>query len=444
MRRVIIVPVLALMPLCLSALVLAGRSEPALAAPVPAAPVTTHTLYLPLVLANSSADATYEVYPNDPYFEQQWGLSLIEAPKAWSLTRGRPTVLIAVLDSGIDLDHPDLADKLRTDEDWDFVEEDDVAEDQNGHGTHVAGIAAAATNNGEGIPGLGWEATLLSVRVLDAAGSGYASDLAAAIRYAADHGAQVINMSLGGPASCPSYVQSAVDYAYEKGVLLVAAAGNMQGNTPNFPANCNHVLGVAATNSDDTRASYSNYGSHVSIAAPGTSIYSTLVGGWYGYKSGTSMATPHVAGLAALVWARYPTYTPDQVASAILDNADDLDSPGWDMYTGCGRINAYQSLLQGAQGPSPRCLDGVSDWAQGSTATSAAAPYAPGRIILAFRGGTAGNQAALRYGTEAAYSPSLQAWQLWVPGGEEEATLARLQADPTVAYAELDYLITGW
>lgn len=451
MHRLLLPSALALLWILI--LLLAGSPPPALAASdsISVSLVSTrlYTTYLPLLMTASDPSLIPEVVPNDPYFDRAWGMTIIGAPKAWALTRGDPSILVAVLDSGVDLDHPDLAAKTRVDIDRDFVNNDNVADDDHGHGTHVAGIAAAATNNATGVPGLGWDVAILPLKVLNSWGVGYANALADAIRYAADHGANVINMSLGGAAPCPYYLQEAVDYAYMRGVLLVAAAGNNQGNTENFPANCEHVLGVAATDPDDTRAGYSNYSNAVSVAAPGTLIYSTMMNGGYGYMSGTSMATPHVAGLAALVVVRYPTYTPDQVASALLDNALDLGPAGWDMETGCGRIDAHRSLLYGARGDSPRCLEGRSGvWlhavgAERPQDASPTAPFAPGEIIISLRPGARMGSLALEYGHTVEPLPALRAWRMQVPAGQEYLYLARLRADPAVAHADLNYLVTG-
>jgi subtilisin family serine protease len=415
------------------------------------APTGVYTTYLPLVLRSFAN----ELFPNDPHFDDEWGLEAVEAPRAWSLTCGYSSVTLAVLDTGTDLDHPDLVDKVRTDLDYDFVNDDNVADDDAGHGTHVSGIAAAATNNERGVAGLGWETTLLPIKVLDDTGYGNTEDLADAIRYAADNGADVINMSLGGEGiSCSAeglwYMREAISYAYEQGVVLIAAAGNTGTNTDIFPANCEHVLGVAATSSSGSRATYSTYGDHVSVAAPGSYIYST---GWAGeaycssgycYKSGTSMATPHVAGLAALLSAHYPDYTPDQIASAILDNAEDRGAEGWDPYYGCGTINAYQALSEGAHGSYPACL-GTRTWAADPTEeTQMTAGFVAGEIIVSFQPGVRAEQMTLRYGTSAEFLSSLNVWRLHVRPGQEQAILARLQADPAVARAALNYEVTGW
>jgi len=451
-RRAFIACSLGLLLLVGLLLLLTEGQQPALAAPASAPATDVYTTYLPLVLRN----LTLELHPNDTFYNQEWGLHVVEAPRAWYLSCGCPSALIAILDSGVDLAHPDLASKVRTDIDYDFVNGDAVADDDYGHGTHVAGIAGAATNNTTGVAGLGWEATLLPLKVLDANGSGSSDKLATAIRYAADNGAAVINMSLGGLTSCLSTVQQAVDYAYNRGVVLVAAAGN-HGTQPNgemFPANCNHVLGVAATEPDDRIASYSNYGNHVSVAAPGSEIYNT---GWpgdsqadcrsgYCYKWGTSMATPHVAGLAALVRAHYPSYTPGQVASAILDNAEDLGASGWDPYYGCGRINAHRALSTGAHSSAPLCL-GTQPWSETTTRSGeapAAAAFAPGEVIVSFQPGAKVGATALRLDAAAEFLPTLGVWRLHVRPGQEEAALAQLQADPAVIYAELNYLVSAW
>ncbi|MDY7077184.1 MAG: S8 family peptidase [Chloroflexota bacterium] len=266
-------------------------------------------IYLPIALHDYTAPPPPPRYPNDPIYSSQWALEKVGAPEAWGYSTGQD-VMIAVLDTGADLVHPDLAGKVRTDIDYDFTNGDDEANDDHGHGTHVSGIATAATDNGLGVASLGWEAALLPLKVMDSNGDGDSVDLAQAIYYAADREADVVNMSLGGAVSCPNHVQDAVDYAYARGVVLVAASGNHGGSDPNaemFPANCEHVLGVAATGRGDSLASYSNYGNHVSVAAPGSEIYSTLVGGGYGHNWGTSMAVPYVAGLAALLRARYPS-----------------------------------------------------------------------------------------------------------------------------------------
>jgi subtilisin family serine protease len=255
-------------------------------------------------------------------------------------------------------------------------------------------------------------------------------------------------MSLGSQTVCPPVVQQAVNYAHAHDVVLVAAAGNDGTDAPSFPANCYYVLGVAATGPDDARASFSNYGTHVTVAAPGSNIYSTAMGGGYEYRNGTSMATPYVAGLAALVRARYPDYTSVEVVSAILDNAVDLGSANWDPYYGCGRIDAARALSVGAHSSVfPVCLlSGIGQWDEGTGDAGDAASdasFVPGEVIVAFRPGTGDRamQAVLRLGISAEYSRRLGVWRLRVPVDQERAILAQLQAESVVEYVELNYLV---
>lgn len=298
------------------------------------------------------ATYNYKIYalgnPNDPSYGSQWGLNNaqdhdIDAPEAWDIHTGGSGVTIAVIDTGVDLDHPDLQAKIVAG--WDYVNNDNFADDDNGHGTHVAGIAAASGNNGIGIAGVSWGARVMPLKVLSSAGSGTTADLAEAITYAADNGAKVINMSLG--ASCGSGwpdVEEAVNYAVGKGALLVAAAGNNGSTAVLCPGALNGVVAVGATDSNDARPSYSNYGAALDVAAPGSGIYSTYYGGGYATFSGTSMASPHVAGLAALLWSFAPGMTASEVEALIKQTADDLGSAGRDQYYGYGRINARHAL----------------------------------------------------------------------------------------------------
>lgn len=311
--------------------------------------------------------------PNDPAFPRQWGLAKINAPEAWNIITGAVSMTIAILDTGIDLGHPDLAPQLWTnpgeipanglDDDangkiddvhgWHFYQaangpaEDALIQDDFGHGTHVAGIAAAATDNGIGVAGLAWGGRLMAVKVLDQYGSGWYSDIAAGIVYAADNGARLINLSLGGAPPSQALCDAAA-YAHDRGAVVIAAAGNT-GGAVLYPAACDQVLAVAATNQTDSRPTFSNYGPEIDLAAPGVDIYST----WYytgirasGYftKSGTSMATPYVTGAAALVWSRWPGWTADQVSQRLRATATDVNTPGWDPYSGWGRLDAAAAL----------------------------------------------------------------------------------------------------
>lgn len=287
--------------------------------------------------------------PNDTYYSSyQWNMRIMNADTGWDIYKGSSSVIIAVIDTGVSVAHPDLADKITAGANagYDFVDNDNNPTDANGHGTHVAGIAAAMTNNGTGVAGVDWNAKIMPVRVLDASGSGDTNDVSSGIYWAADHGAKVINMSLGDSAYSQT-VQNAINYAYGKGVVVVAAAGNNGNSTVFYPASGAHVISVAATDSFDNRASFSNYNSFVDVAAPGVNIWSTF---WnsgsntYQYESGTSMATPHVAGLAALVAGLHTGWTPDQIENLIESTATDRGAAGRDNYYGFGRIDVRAAL----------------------------------------------------------------------------------------------------
>ncbi|MBI2853966.1 MAG: S8 family serine peptidase [Chloroflexi bacterium] len=292
--------------------------------------------------------------PSDTYYGNQWGMDQIQMPQAWDITQGSPAVKIAILDTGIDQDHPDLAAKIVANQNY---TSSSTVDDLYGHGSHVAGIAAAITNNSTGVAGVGFDSSLMNVKVLDDSGSGYYSWISSGITWAADNGAKVINMSLGG-RSGSSTLQSAVDYAWSKGVVVVAAAGNNGNSVPSYPAYYSNTIAVAATDQSDARASFSTYGSWVDVAAPGVNIFSTLpnhanaIGGLnYDYLSGTSMATPHVAGLAALIWATPYGTSASAVRSRIEDNADQVSGTG--TYWQYGRINAYRAVAPPPPPPPP-------------------------------------------------------------------------------------------
>jgi len=248
-----------------------------------------------------------------------------------------------VIDTGVDSTHPDLAGQVLPGADFTTGTEG-PAVDPNGHGTHVAGIIAAAAGNGEGIAGVAPDARVLPIRVLGANGSGYLSDVANGIVYAAEHGADVINLSIGATSSIDA-MTNAIAYARSQGVVVVAAAGNLRGNgnPVSYPAADPGVLAVAATDAADRVAPYSSAGDYVDVAAPGSAVLSTFPGG-YRMMSGTSMASPHVAGLAALVRAADRTLTPDQVEQVIESSTVDLGAPGRDNDYGLGRVDATAAL----------------------------------------------------------------------------------------------------
>ncbi len=231
---------------------------------------------------------------------------------------------------------------------YNFLANNTDTQDGDGHGTAVAGTLAASSNSGIGIAGVAWQNPVIPIVVWDTSHVGTYSNIAAAINYAADHGAKVINISLSG-SSPSSTLQSAVNYAWSKGLVIAAAAGNYSTSSPYYPAACTNVLAVSATNdSSDAFASFSNYGNWISVAAPGNWIYTTQNGGGYWSVYGTSFSTPQVAGLAALLFSLNPALSNAQVVDLIQSNADDLGSPGFDPYYGWGRINVYRAL-QAAQ-----------------------------------------------------------------------------------------------
>ena len=306
------------------------------------------------------ADATVTAIPvNDPRNDEQYSLDRMRVRDAWHLTTGGSGV-VAVLDTGVQFAHPDLQGRLLTGHD--FVNDDSVAADDNGHGTWVSGIIAAEVNDAYGIAGISWSDKILPVKIMNASGTGSTSDLASGIRWAADHGATVINMSVGGfPYS--QTVKDAVDYAWSEGIVLVGAAGNNHREESYYPASYPNVVSVSATQADDEFTYWSSYGPNVDVSAPGGSVLTTNCDradvsscAYYGDHiviSGTSFASPNVAGVVALLRARFPAETPSQIVNRLRSTADDLGYAGWDKRYGVGRVNAYRAA-GGSPGAIPR------------------------------------------------------------------------------------------
>ncbi|MBI3977022.1 MAG: peptidase S8 [Chloroflexi bacterium] len=293
--------------------------------------------------------------PNDPIYKDEWAMPKIGAPQAWDVTTGSAAVVIAVVDTGVDPGHPDLVDNLLPG--WNVIAGNDRPFDDNGHGTHVASTAAARGDNGIGVVGVTWQSKILPVKVLDAQGSGNTANAAVGVRWAVDHGARVINMSWGTLANT-AVISDAVAYARSHGVVLVAAAGNFGVSLPFYPAAMDGVIGVSAIGEDDNTPSWSNYGTYVDIAAPGVNIWGALPNSRYEPLSGTSMASPHVAGAAALVLSVRPDLTPDQVEQMLLNNAIDLGLVCRDDRYGAGRLNVHGAVLQAGTSPAisvPNC-----------------------------------------------------------------------------------------
>ena len=306
--------------------------------------------------------------PNDPYFSSyQWHYSAISLPQAWDISTGQDSpVTVAVIDTGISPSHPDLIGKLVPG--WDFVENDDDPTDKpstSSHGTHVAGTIAAATDNGIGVAGVSWGAMIMPVRVLDSKGTGTYSLIMEGIEWAVQHGAKIINMSLGGIDHPGPAFEATIRNAYTQGVLLVAATGNDYGRPVLYPAAFPEVMAVGATLKDNSLAPYSNVGPQATVTAPGGnaefgpsgSVFSTALtrvstgSGYtwqngYEFMHGTSMATPHVSGLAALLLSRFGPTTPNAITALICDTSMDLGADGYDHDFGAGLVNAYAALTQ--------------------------------------------------------------------------------------------------
>ncbi len=282
------------------------------------------------------------VVPNDPRFYSQWHHNTIMTPSSWDISTGSSEIPIAIIDSGVDPDHPDLMEKLISG--YNFLEHNSDTHDVLGHGTAVAGSAAASSNNSIGVAGVAWQNPIMPLVVLDSSNWATYTNIANAIIYAVDNGAMVINISIGGSSS--SYtLENAVNYAWNNGVLVFAAAANYNTNTPYYPAACTNAVAVSATDANDNRPSYSNYGDWITLSAPGGSILTTNNGGGYGSWSGTSFSSPIAAGVAALVWGANLQLSHQKVLEIMKSNADDLGAPGFDVVYGYGRINAYNAMV---------------------------------------------------------------------------------------------------
>jgi len=320
--------------------------------------------------------------PNDPLYSQQWALPKIDAPVAWDISIGSSEVIVAVLDTGVDYNHRDLDNNMWVNEaelngtpgvdddgngyvddiyGYDFCTHggetrDSDPIDDHGHGTHCSGIIAAEGNNGLDISGVCWNTKIMALKFIAASGSGKVSDAAAAIYYAVDNGADVLSNSYGGDEYFQP-LKDAIDYAYSQGVMIVAAAGNDDSDDPDiYPANYEHVISVAATDSGDEKASFSNYGDWIDISAPGVDILSLRASGtsmgdpydnYTTKESGTSMACPYVAGVAALIMSNYPEASIDDITIRLLGSTDDISAqnPSYTSLLGSGRLNAYKALL---------------------------------------------------------------------------------------------------
>jgi subtilisin family serine protease len=323
--------------------------------------------------------------PDDPSFASQWGLTVVSAPAAWDRSTDCSATVVAVIDSGADYEHSDLAANIwnnpaeiagdGVDNDgngyvddfrgWDFVADDNDPRDENGHSTHVAGTIAAVGNNALGVTGLCWDGQIMALQAFDAEGNGTVTDVIEAMQYARAMGAKIVNASYAGiDFSLAEYDE--ISLLNSAGILIVIAAGNEGADNdrlPSYPAGYDlpNILAVAATDRTDGLASASNYGpQNVHVAAPGDSILSTYLNNTYESLSGTSMAAPHVSGLAALVWGSNPGLSAAQVKGRILDGVDRLADLSGKIFT-AGRINAFNSLLNIPAPPSRFAVTGASD-----------------------------------------------------------------------------------
>ncbi|MFA6925265.1 MAG: S8 family serine peptidase [Bacteroidales bacterium] len=333
------------------------------------------------------------ITPNDQCYQMQWALNNngtfteyksiagadIDMERAWEITRGDSNIIVAIIDTGCKLDEPDfvgriwinkdeIPDNNIDDDNNGFIDDykgchtvfsyNNYPVDDNGHGTNVTSIIGATGNNGIGYAGIDWKCKLMIIKALTLDGLGYDSEIAEAIYYAVDNGANVINMSLGSNQSS-TIIADAVKYTVSHNVVVVAAMGNSNKEVKNYPAAYDNVIAVGAANSDDTRCVWnyaygSSYGSHISVVAPGNIIYglSNTISNCDVHVSGTSQATPHVTGIASLLLAQNPKRTPLFIKKIIENSADDMvgglpeDTPGWDKYYGYGRVNAYKALSQ--------------------------------------------------------------------------------------------------
>ena len=308
--------------------------------------------------------------PNDPDYAKQWNMKSIDAEGAWATSKGRG-ITVAVIDTGVTR-VKDLSDTPFV-PGYDFVNDKENADDDNGHGTHVAGTIAQSTNNRYGVAGVAYEAKIMPLKVLSAQGGGTVADIAEAIRFAADHGANVINMSLGG-GGASKLMEEAIDYAYGRGVTIIAAAGNAGSNAAAYPARYAHVMGVSATDVESNKAFYSNYGAGVDISAPGGSmtpgsedesggILQETINRRSGetafmYLQGTSMAAPHVAGVAALVEAA-GVKQPDKVWEVLQKSARKVSGDDRN-YFGAGRLDAAAAVKLARKGTWPFGLPNVN------------------------------------------------------------------------------------
>ena len=298
-----------------------------------------------LTYIEQDAVVTGDMTPNDPAFDaltQSYGQQIVQAPRGWNFSIGITETVVAILDTGITPDHSEFIGRVLSG--YDFINDDDEPIDDHGHGTHVAGIAAAALNNEQGAAGICPQCSILPVKVLDSGNKGTWGTVAAGIYFAVDNGARVINLSLGATVSSRT-LETAIQYAQEHDVLVVASSGNAGSSTPYYPAALPYVVAVGATTDQDVLWSLSNTGEHIDLTAPGVRVYSTYNNLGYANMSGTSMAAPFVTGLIGLLASFNPELTGVELVDFLTANADDLGDVGKDAQYGFGRINVHRTLM---------------------------------------------------------------------------------------------------
>ena len=277
---------------------------------------------------------------NDALVSQQWGWYRIKADRAYDTGYHGAGVVVALLDTGVGMGHPDLAANIIGG--WNFVDNNDNVTDVDGHGTMVAGIVAALANNGIGIAGVAPNVSIMPLKVLS--GNETRVELNLAIKYAVDNGARVIGMSFGNYTTLSQAAETAIDYAYRRGCVLVAGVGNDNSAEPFYPAAYDQVIAVSAIDQTNNRASFSNYGSYVDFCAPGVNVLTTTKGGTYSDANGTSFAAPFVTGVVALMLSKSPSLSPREVVANLRTQAEDLGVTGWDQFYGWGLVDAYAAV----------------------------------------------------------------------------------------------------
>lgn len=380
-----------------------------------------------------------DITPNDPWFGTwEWYLTKIGAPAAWSVTTGRKDVVIAILDTGVDATHPDLQAKMVPG--WNIYNNNSDSSDVYGHGTVVAGTAAAASNNGQGVASVAWDCPIMPIRISAADGTATYSAMASGLTWAADHGARVANLSYN--ASGSATVSSAASYFQNKGGVVVSAAGNQ--GTFDATADNPNILTVSATDANDVLATWSNTGNNIDLAAPGV-VFTTYRGGSYGSTSGTSVSAPIVAGAAALVFSANPALSGSQVRDILKQSADDLGAPGWDSSYGWGRVNVGRAV---SMATTPSTSDVVPPTVNFASPTNGAAVSGAAVVTLSASDNVAVNSVSLSIdGVSAGTATTAPYAFTWntnaVPNGQHSLTATAEDSSRNTASVYISVLVNN-